>query len=85
MTNRLRDLSDLVSATRSKHARALEADLVRLRTQYGSVAINQADALAEQRDLRQSLSISGQRVRQRQTRESDRLAAAVFRTKPHDE
>ena len=81
----IREISNLIATMRSKHAAALAADLTRLRTQYGSVAIDQADALAKQRDLRQSLSISGQRVRQRQLRESDRLAAEVFRTKAHDE
>jgi hypothetical protein len=44
----VRELSDLIGAIRSRHARALAADLTRLRTTYGTAVVDQAYALSRQ-------------------------------------
>jgi orotidine-5'-phosphate decarboxylase len=75
----IRHLADLIGSTRHKHARALQADLLRLQTTYGRHAVSEALALSQQQDLRASLSISGQRQRQRAERQSERMAQEQFR------
>jgi hypothetical protein len=80
----INDLAGLIGTLKARHDRAFDADLTRLKTAYGERAVDQALQVSRQSDLRSSLSVSGQRMRRREQRQSERLAAEVFRAKPHD-
>jgi hypothetical protein len=75
------DLADLIAALRSRYARALQSDLLRLRAVHGGRAVNEALSLCREGEARSALSISGAKAKQRADRADARLAQALFRRK----
>jgi hypothetical protein len=81
MASTVHDLASLIAALRSRYARALQSDLLRLRAVHGGRAVNEALSLCREGEVRSSLSISGARAKQRADRADARLAQSLFRRK----
>jgi hypothetical protein len=78
MASTIHDLASLIAAVRARHARALQSDLLRLRTVHGARAVSEALSLCREAEARDALSVSGAKARARADRQDARLAQAVF-------
>ena len=76
-----REVANLVAAVQARHRAALNADLVKLRTKFGSVAIVEAQQLLRQQELYAGLSASADKHRRRVSRQADAQAQALFARK----
>jgi hypothetical protein len=81
MASSTQDLADYIGALRSRYARALQSDLLKLRTVHGGRAVSEALSLCREAEARASLSVSGAKAKQREQRADARLAQAVFRSR----
>ena len=72
-------LANFITTRRSYYAKQMASDLARLRVEYGNQLVDEALQLSRQADLRASLSVSGQRQRQHERRQSEREAQELFR------
>lgn len=80
----VREISNLVAAVKARHHAALNADLVKLRTTFGSAAVAEALRLLDQNSLRDALSASADKHRRYAARQADEAAQQLFARKPHD-
>jgi hypothetical protein len=80
-----RELSHMIATVKARHRAALNADLTKLRTKYGTPAVAEAMRLLEQNELRTALSASADRHRRHAARLADGAAQALFARKAHDE
>jgi hypothetical protein len=78
MASSTQDLADLIATPRSRHARALQSDLLKLRATHGCRAVDEAFQLCRRAEAREALSISGARAKERTDRQDERLAKAIF-------
>jgi hypothetical protein len=72
------DLAGLIVSLRQRLARSLASDLAKLRAQHGGRRVEEALAIARQIELRNSMSISGERRRRHDVRADERSTQAIF-------
>jgi hypothetical protein len=83
--NSIADLANLISTLQQRHNKPFESDLVRLRTAYGTRAVERALSMSREAGLRDALSVSGAKRREHDERAAVRDAQALFARKPHHE
>jgi hypothetical protein len=79
-----REVANLVAAVHARHRQGLAADMVKLRTKFGSAAVAEAQQLLRQQELYAGLSASADRHRRHAMRMANDQAQQLFR-KAHDE
>jgi hypothetical protein len=78
------DLAALIAQHRATLERGFQSELVKLKVTYGNHAIEQALALARQAELRERVSISGQRRRHQRDIAAARRTQQLFQRKDHE-